>query len=819
MKQMKKTLLVLLIITLVVPLFSVTVQKTDYLKNVRDQIVFDELTLEEKQIMAEQAQIFLKDLYVHRYHKMDYYYNHKDPVTEMEEVVNTIGDMTTAEMEEAIYKIFVAQRDLHLNYIFPNPYANYKEFLPFTFTRTADFINFFQVRINAVQSEIFAEYFPDLRVPEIGDQVLSYNKMPILKAIREQFNTAQGANLFGGFSRALGQMTYVPNHLHMVPEEDEVEIILKSASTGEIYKITVPWLAQWTEESADKSLFYRTGPESKDSKKRKFTKEDFYQSVDLWQESYNEFIKEIGLVPKSVFPSNDSNEPVVKWGIIENQSGKFAYLNIQSFVPETGTENAINEIIRLVNEEFESTDGMIIDVRNNGGGSIIFADKLSQLFMPGEAQVIRARLLNTELNHYIFNESYFQYVAGAGWQDAINAVAGTNEIYSPTVAFTTDEEANDLGQVYYKPVVVLNNARSYSATDLFSCAMQDNEAAVIFGEDPRTGAGGANVITHALFNYYVGAPFETMPLDHRMRVSWRQSVRFGKHEGDLIEDYGCVADLDASLRLSDLYDGGESQLSKLTTNLAIRSFFYQSSVDADDDATLLYMNKDNLKIGITVKNTENINVFINGELYETISASAYFYEEHFDIELPNTIEPGQLLSVTLTGTNWFNETAWNMKRQIVVLDEKVTIDENGFDIDFATADEISPVTVINFGNAPESGWNLNKPYLEVGYNPQYDNYVDTDALLLVDLISRDTAQLSFTMEFDTEQDYDFVEVFVTQGDSKELLFRESGVQASETFTFDINSFAGKDDVIVHFRFVTDTNTTAQGVRLSGFSIK
>ncbi|KAH6580973.1 hypothetical protein BASA60_002648 [Batrachochytrium salamandrivorans] len=70
------------------------------------------------------------------------------------------------------------------------------------------------------------------------------------------------------------------------------------------------------------------------------------------------------------------------------------------------------------------------------------------------------------------------------------------------------ESANTLGQAYLRPMGVLNDARCYSACEVFSGAIQGHDAGTIFGEDEQTGGGGAIVkeldpyLVHAFPTYF-----------------------------------------------------------------------------------------------------------------------------------------------------------------------------------------------------------------------------------------------------------------------------------------------------------------------------
>ena len=200
-------------------------------------------------MVAEQAQLLLRGIYVHRFQKQDFYPGVLDPVPAVQEVVDNLDNLTVAEMESQLYRIFSSQRDLHLNYIFPAPYSGFQSFLPLTFKRVQGSAGFFSVHVDTTNEEDFATYASDQRVPEVGDQVVAFNGIPIRSAVDDLVEVGQGANTFGGFSRALSRLTFRPHLLTLVPEEDEVTITFQTAkksgrygSQFERYTITLPWL-------------------------------------------------------------------------------------------------------------------------------------------------------------------------------------------------------------------------------------------------------------------------------------------------------------------------------------------------------------------------------------------------------------------------------------------------------------------------------------------------------------------------------------------------------------------------------------------------
>ena len=827
MINLKKLLVLISLTVICLPTIASAQFIFEELSTAREKIVFPDLTPEEKLRIAEQAQIYLRDVYVHRFEKLDFYPGLADPVPAIAEVVDNIDDLTPAEMEEAIYRIFVAQRDLHLNYIFPSPYADFRSFLPMTFERTANWWNFFEVRISSVNADQFAQFAPDQRVPEVGDLVVAYDGLPIRQAVNRQLATGQGANRFGGFSRAIDQMTLVPHLLHLVPENDEVTITLVTRKPGsffgyEYYTITLPWITRTNAPVAAAQRSLQLAPQASiqaRSEPAKLKPEDFYQGKDLWQDLVNEFRIQNNLLPRSDYPANPSNEPVLNWGVIDNRYGKFGYLDLNSFVPANGKDFAIEEVRRLIYDEFEDTDGLIFDVRSNGGGNLLLASELPQLFTRGDNTSRQARLLNTDVNRRIFNESILG-LFDPQFTQVINDAEGTGAIHSETAAYQTSAEVNRLGQAYYKPVAVLMNARSYSASDSFICAMQDVGGGFVFGEDPRSGAGGANVFDNNLLTFLLPDVFEPLPGTHRMRVSFRQSIRTDINEGKVIEDFGCSADLNVSQVGSDLITGGDAQIRKVTRALSWLSLHprFHGSVRAPSNDFSIVRTKDDRNYELMVEKTPKVNVFINDELFTEFSLYGYRGKEPVQLEFPVDLPTGQVNSVLVEGVNRRGKRLWNLKRELVLLEEKVVVGDAGFSVDFATKTSVQPFSIIN-QNAPADGWNLVAPNLQVGFAPNYADNVDTDAVAVLDLTSRTTAQLSFDMEYNTEPGFDFVEVFMTdESGNQRMLLRDSGAQPLQTYNFDVSDFAGMDNVQLHFRFVSDGLITAPGVKLQKVSI-
>ncbi len=152
------------------------------------------------------------------------------------------------------------------------------------------------------------------------------------------------------------------------------------------------------------------------------------------------------------------------------RDGKVGYIYYGSFSSSFSSGN-INNIL----DSFEDTEGLIIDVRSNGGGSIANVSALVSHFID-ETTTIGYRVNKT----------------GPGHSDFSSPVA---EKVSP----------NSTGVIYKKPVYVLTNSRCFSATNEFVYAMKGLPRVKILGG--KTGGG-------------CGMPFTTeLPCGWKVRFS------------------------------------------------------------------------------------------------------------------------------------------------------------------------------------------------------------------------------------------------------------------------------------------------------------
>jgi hypothetical protein len=145
-------------------------------------------------------------------------------------------------------------------------------------------------------------------------------------------------------------------------------------------------------------------------------------------------------------------------------------------------------------------------------------------------------------------------------------------IYSRAFAITPDDLANGICQRYHGPVVLVTDARCYSTTDIFAAGFQDHAIGVVLGVDLNTGAGGANVWTHALLRQLMGSsgvsPYSALPGGVQMRVAIRQTLRVGERAGTLLEDLGVVPDRHHLITRDDLLNDNRDLIARAASIIA-----------------------------------------------------------------------------------------------------------------------------------------------------------------------------------------------------------------------------------------------------------
>ena len=141
----------------------------------------------------------------------------------------------------------------------------------------------------------------------------------------------------------------------------------------------------------------------------------------------------------------------LKYKVLEDNIGYIYYGSFSSAIGESNLDAVLDELAVC--------DGLILDVRNNGGGLLSMSERLA------------ARFTNEKIL-----TGYITHKTGKGHQ----------EFSSPAPIYT--EPATDRER-WQKPVAVLTNRRSYSSTNDFVNRMKQMPKAIIIGNQTGGGSG------------------------------------------------------------------------------------------------------------------------------------------------------------------------------------------------------------------------------------------------------------------------------------------------------------------------------------------
>lgn len=165
-------------------------------------------------------------------------------------------------------------------------------------------------------------------------------------------------------------------------------------------------------------------------------------------------------------------------------NGEVGYVYYSSFSNSFSDQN-----FRYIIQYFMDCKGIIIDVRNNGGGSAELSNRLASYFFQRDTVSL-----------------YMQHKTGPGHSD-----------FSAPQPMKTEANKDIQWQL---PVIVLANRSSYSATNMFVCRMKDAPNALVVGD--LTGGGGGMPLSNELPNGWM-VRFSASPMfDANM-----QHIEFG----------------------------------------------------------------------------------------------------------------------------------------------------------------------------------------------------------------------------------------------------------------------------------------------------
>ena len=522
------------------------------------------LTLDDRKLIVRQAMLLLEQNYVHlplkvAMHAINPLQRLRLIRRRLDQSAESMGDEW--EFHADVSRVFMSLRDLHTNYLLPAPYAGQFASLPFMIEKAQD---------EGVDSYVVTRTEDGFSDPHfgVGVQVRHWNGTRIAAAVVESGERFAGSNKAANLARGLDSLTLRPLRLHLPPEEDWVEVTYVDTRGVERTR-RFDWEVRAIEPAmtaSDAVAPRAVKAVDLDSEEKYHAKKALYfpDVIRMERALHNNGPGE----PVAARPGDEktSMPGVFQARRVPTKYGTYGHLRIFTFNVDDPIEFR-DEFIRLAG--LLPQDGLIVDVRDNGGGHIYAAEFILQALTPRYIQPEPFQFINTPVNLDLCTRHQREDpdVDLEPWVNSLEQATEIGSVFSNASPITPEDGANEIGQTYHGPVVLITDARCYSATDIFAAGFADHKIGDILGVDDNTGAGGANVWTHRLLSELMerphrnpASPYESLPRDTEMRVAIRRSLRVGDIAGTPVEDLGVKTPRLHRLTTMDLLKGNKDLL-------------------------------------------------------------------------------------------------------------------------------------------------------------------------------------------------------------------------------------------------------------------
>ncbi|MFN8630932.1 MAG: amidohydrolase family protein [Chloroflexota bacterium] len=546
-----------------------------------------QLSLEGRRLIVDQALVLLQENYVHLPLKRAMHA--VDPVQQLRLLQHRLDEQTDATMgPEAdfhadVLAAFNSLRDLHTNYRLSTPFNSRVAWLPFLVEECYDGV---PPTRRYLVTKVVADAGPADFVP--GVEITHWNGASMEQAVARNAERQAGSNPDARHARGLNSLTIRPLAGSLPPDEAWVTVTYVGADGGPASEYRQPWLTFQPGQAA------RVNPGDLVAESAAIGVDDRTDDIGHVRKllfapavARAEEVAGRQLIAAMAVGGNDVIETRLP-GVLKARSvtssavgaaaTPYGYLRIYSF--NVGDADAfVAEVARLL--ELLPPDGLIIDVRGNGGGLIYAAERTLQLLSPRVIEPQRAQFITTPLNLAICrNHATDASVPGlalGAWVPSMRLAVETGATYSNGFPITPPDACNTTGQRYFGPVVLITDPLCYSATDMFAAGFQDHDIGPVIGVGGATGAGGANVWTHALLRALLApadladpgpSPYRGLPAGADMRVAARRTTRVRGRQGDILEDLGVTPDLRYLMTRRDVLEENRDLIDTAINRLA-----------------------------------------------------------------------------------------------------------------------------------------------------------------------------------------------------------------------------------------------------------
>jgi hypothetical protein len=577
-----------------------------------------QLTIPQRQQIVDQSLAMIDQIYVHLGLKRAMHA--VDPVQRLKLLRQRLAGYSERAFHDEMISIYAHLRDLHTNYILPEPYRSRVAALPF---RIEEFV------VSGSRKYVVTEVSPGVADIKFRRGVIPthWNGVPIDRAIELNAEREAGSNLAARHAQGLESLTNRWMGMSLPPDEEWVIIGYTDGDTHREAKFAWQVLPPGVPPSgidpmtASGPVARRLGVNAKAEIQRRVRKLLFApEAIDAEQRTARGVSARAAagteFAAASVMP-----DAFPAFRDVTTPHGTFAYVRLATF--NVDDEPFLQEFIRIVG--LLSQNGLILDVRGNGGGNIWAGERLLQLLTPRAIEPEQFSFINSPLVRRLCQ----QVPDLKPWVDSIVQSTEIGSAYSQSFPLTPVENCNSIGQKYQGPVVLITDAQCYSTTDIFAAGFQDHKIGIILGTSTSTGAGGANVWTHDDLRTSISAPdwpFRPLPGGASFRVALRRAARVGPRAGTLLEDLGVTPDKRHDMTMNDVLNGNVDLINsaaKLLAGQVATSLTLTRSPAPGSNAVTM---------AATTKNLDRLDVLVNGRPQLTLDVANG--TKKFDLPLP-----------------------------------------------------------------------------------------------------------------------------------------------------------------------------------------
>ena len=504
------------------------------------------LTLADRKLLVDQALLLLEQNYVHLPLKVAMHA--VNPLQRLRVLRAQLQRQTEQTMgpewlfHRELSRAFHSVRDLHTNYLLPAPFAGKVAYLPFQLELGHDPDGTPYYLVTRLVSGFSAPGFG------AGAEVTHWNGVRIDLAVEVNGLQFAGSNRAASLARGLESLTLRPLIIQLPPDEEWVNVCYLGTD-GEPHEERVSWQvtdnpppmgdADAVSVAAAAQGIDLEGDEKSRAKKMLFA--PAVVELEQGQTTLEQPAAAGGTDIPTTMPG------VFRARCVSTAHGTIGHLRIFTFSVEDPVAFR-DEFVRLA--AALPQNGLAVDVRDNGGGHIYASEFTLQTLTPRRIDPEPVQFIGTPLNTLIC-QRHAKNPTGqidlGPWAASLEQIVETGSVFSAARPITPVDGANDTGQTYRGPAVLITDARCYSATDIFAAGWADHEIGPILGVDDNTGAGGAHVWTHGLLAALMQlpdpdqeSPYRELPHGANMRVSIRRTLRVGALAGTPVEDLGVV---------------------------------------------------------------------------------------------------------------------------------------------------------------------------------------------------------------------------------------------------------------------------------------